>query len=382
MRLPALLLLFLLARNTFAQSATPVFPLNSDGYACFRIPALVALPGGDLLAFCEGRTSNCNDFGNVDIVLKISRDGGKKWGPLEVLVNYDSLQAGNCAPVLDLLDPRYPKGRIFLFFNTGNASEWEIMQGKGLREVWHITSADGGVTWSPPVNITHQTHRPGSAPYHDPVDWRGYANTPGHALQLTEGPQRGRIFVAANHTEGAPKPSWGNNFSHDFYSDDHGDTFRIGGSVPVPGSNEATAAEIPGGGILLNCRNQGGAARRRIQAWSRDGGATWDSSAYHPALIDPVCQGSLLNFAAGNIKMILFANPGSETARENLTLRRSTDGGHLWSSGEIIVEGPAAYCDLAQLSRRRLGILYEKGSDGGIYFTAKKIRLRKNETRP
>lgn len=360
--------LFLSIQTVLAQPPTPVFQLGTEGYACYRIPALLALPDGRLLAFAEGRKNNCQDFGNVDIVLKTSRNNGKKWGKLRVLVDSDTLQAGNCAPVLDRLDPQYPQGRIFLFYNTGNATEHEILQGRGLREVWFICSTDGGETWSAPTNITRQTHRPGAPPYHDPADWRGYANTPGHAIQLTQPPFRGRIFVAANHTEGQPKPNWGNCFSHGFFTDDHGKTFKIGQSVPVPGSNEAIAAEIPGGGLLLNCRNQAGQPRRRIQAWSSDGGATWQNAGYHPDLIEPVCQGSLLTFFAPKKPRLLFLNPNSEARRENLCLRTSADGGKTWSEGQTLVPGEAAYSDMAFLGRRRLGVLFEKGSDGGIFW--------------
>jgi sialidase-1 len=367
-RLLLLLGILLLLQTAFAQAPVPVFPLGADGYACYRIPALLALPDGRLLAFAEGRKNNCQDFGNVDIVLKTSRNGGKTWSEIRVLVDSDSLQAGNCAPVLDRLDPEYPQGRIFLFYNTGNATEHEVMQGRGLREVWHISSTDGGNTWSAPVNITRQTHRPGSPPYNDPADWRGYANTPGHAIQLTQPPYRGRIFVAANHTEGPPKSNWGNCFSHGFYSDDHGKTFRIGESVAVPGSNEATAAEIPGGGLLINCRNQAGQPRRRIQAWSTDGGQSWQNAGYQTELVEPVCQGTLLTFFDRKKPRLLFLNPNSESRRENLSLRTSADGGRSWSAGKTVVAGEAAYSDMALVGRKRLGILYEKGSDGGIYF--------------
>lgn len=368
----AIMWLFFTCQKINAQEPVPVFPLTTDGYACYRIPALLALPDGRLLAFAEGRKNNCHDFGNVDIVLRTSRNGGKSWSPLTVLVDSDTLQAGNCAPVLDLLDPAYPQGRIFLFYNTGNNTEHEVMQGRGLREVWFISSTDGGKTWSAPTNITRQTHHPGSAPYHDPADWRGYANTPGHAIQLTQAPFQGRIFVAANHTEGEPKANWGNNYAHGFFSDDHGKTFKISQSVAIPGSNEATAAEIPGGGLLLNCRNQAGQPRRRIQAWSSDGGATWENAVYQPELTDPVCQGALLASFDDKKPEILFLNPNSETRRENLCLRVSADGGKTWSKGHPIVSGEAAYSDMAFMRRRRLGVLFEKGSDGGIYFIAKK----------
>ena len=107
------------------KERSTVFKSNSEGYAIFRIPAIVSIPNGDLLAFCEGR-ENIDDFGNVDIVMKRSSDRGKTWSKLKVLVDYGQLQAGNSAPVVDLLDPEYPQGRVFLFYNTGNNHEYDV----------------------------------------------------------------------------------------------------------------------------------------------------------------------------------------------------------------------------------------------------------------
>ena len=45
----------------------PLFINGQDGYACYRIPAIIRTPNGDLLAFAEGRVNGCSDFGNVDI---------------------------------------------------------------------------------------------------------------------------------------------------------------------------------------------------------------------------------------------------------------------------------------------------------------------------
>jgi Neuraminidase (sialidase) len=206
-------LLFFLIINTlifhlWAQpTSVPVFVSGSEGHKSYRIPAIIRLNNGDLLAFAEGRVNGAGDFGDINIVLKRSKDVGQTWSPLLTVVDYDKLQAGNPAPVLDLLDPKYPKGRIFLFYNTGNNNEGEVRRGNGLREVWYKTSADEGRSWSEPVNITLQVHQP-NQPKVNPLynfkdDWRHYANTPGHALQINSLPYKGRIYVAANHSEGA-----------------------------------------------------------------------------------------------------------------------------------------------------------------------------------
>ena len=168
-------------------NGVPVFISGNGGFKSFRIPAIVRTPQGGLLAFCEGRVNGSSDYGDINIVMRKSIDGGKTWDSIHTLVDYDRLQAGNPAPVVDLTDPAFPQGRVFLFYNTGNNHEGEVRQGNGLREVWYITSIDGGNTWSSPVNITSQTHRPKqpavNAAYDFLDDWRSYANTPGHAMQ-------------------------------------------------------------------------------------------------------------------------------------------------------------------------------------------------------
>jgi sialidase-1 len=115
----------------FAQSnAVPVYFSETEGYKSFRIPAIVKAKNGELLAFCEGRVNGGGDFGNIKIVLKRSSDNGKTWSPLQIVASNDTLQAGNPAPVVDFTDVRYPQGRFFLFYNTGNGhAERERPQG-------------------------------------------------------------------------------------------------------------------------------------------------------------------------------------------------------------------------------------------------------------
>lgn len=109
----------------------PVFISGTEGHKIYRIPAIVDLPDGNLLAFAEGRVNGSGDFGDVNIVLKRSTDKGKTWSALQTIVDADTLQAGNPAPVVDLTDPAWPKGRIMLFYTTGNNHEGEYVKGTG-----------------------------------------------------------------------------------------------------------------------------------------------------------------------------------------------------------------------------------------------------------
>lgn len=377
-----MVILGLISSSIFPQTPfSVIYTSGTEGHKTYRIPAIIQNKQGHLLAFAEGRVHGSGDFGDINIVLKTSRDHGRTWSALQTLVDYDNLQAGNPTPVLDAFDPRYPQGRIFLFYNTGNNHENEVREGKGLREVWYKTSTDGGISWSTAVNITSQVHRPNQPPsYKFQEDWRHYANGPGHALQFTQGPQAGRILVAANHSEG-PRGERGSDYrAHTFYTDDHGDTFHIGASIKIPGSNESSAAEISGGRLMMNIRNQRGDIRQRIVGISSDGGESWSETYFDPQLPDPVCEGSILTIGSWKGKNILaFSNAADVKRRDQLTLRISFDDGKTWPTAILIAKGAteeeakhdfAAYSDLVMVNKKTVGIIYERNDYQQIVFSA------------
>src|SRR5262249_59308179 len=80
-----LLALLLASAPAAAPVETDLFTAGKEGYHTFRIPALVATPKGSLLAFCEGRKRGRGDSGDIDVVLRRSRDRGKTWLPLQLL---------------------------------------------------------------------------------------------------------------------------------------------------------------------------------------------------------------------------------------------------------------------------------------------------------
>ena len=371
------LLIFYSCTSNNEPVHVPVFTNGQEGFACYRIPAVIKAPNGDILAFSEARKHSCADFGDVNIVLKRSRDNGKSWGEMTVVAYYDTLQAGNAAPVVDMMDPEYPEGRIFLFYNTGNNHEYQVRIGEGYREVWYLTSTDNGKSWSEPVNITSSVHKP-YMPSVNPEyvfieDWRAYANTPGHGIQLTLA-YPGRIVIPANHSAGDPDPEaiFDDYFSHAFYTDDHGKSFHISEPVKVKSSNEASAAELSDGRLMQNMRLQNGSRKHRIVAVSEDGGASWDSVFFDHQLPDPVCQASIINTnnpEHGHI--LLFSNPDSQEKRENMTVRLSYDDGSSWPVAKTIFSESSAYSDLVVQADNNIGLLFERGSDeGGLYDEA------------
>jgi sialidase-1 len=374
----------LFINNVFAQESM-VFQSKEGGYDFFRIPAIVQTSTDHLIAFAEGRVNGSGDFGNVDIVYKISKNGGKTWEALHTLIDNKILQAGNAAPVMDWMDPAYPKGVLYLFYNTGNNHEYEVRKGNGLREVWFVKSFDHGNSWTSPVNITTQVHRPlqpqTNPAYQFKEDWRSYANTPGHGLQIQTGNYKGRIYIPANHSSGDPQNAFHDYKAHAYYTDDHGKTFHLSSTIEIPSSNESTAAELSNGNLLVNSRNQSGNPKRRIIALSSNGGETWDTTYISSTLIDPVCQASLLNIHFKNRHHLLFSNAFAVQHRDSLSIHHSNDDGKTWSNKKMIeIAAPgfkgdwAAYSDLVLINKRRIGILYERNNYKEIVFRSFDLR--------
>lgn len=378
-KLFALLVLIIVCSPLIYSQDIPVFQSGQDGYSSYRIPAIIKDKQGRLIAFAEGRVDHAGDYGNVDIVYKISADNGKSWGPVQVAVDAGNLQAGNAAPVVDLYDKAYPNGRIFLFYNTGNNHENEVRAGKGSREVWYITSADNAQTWSAPVNITAQVHKIKKSSADTTTvtnDWRTYANTPGHAMQFITGKYKGRLYVAANHSQGPPQKAGKDYFAHGFYTDDHGKTFSLSATIPFEGGNESMAAQVAANELYMNTRNQQGNVRNRIISYSTNGGQHWDTTFYDSNLPDPVNQGSTLAWLHKKQFVLAVCNAADTKNRDNLTLRLSKDKGKSWYYTKVIAKAPseykgsyAAYSDLVLLHKNKLGVLYEKDNYKQIVFT-------------
>jgi sialidase-1 len=367
-------ILFSVDISIAGEKPTAVFRNGDGGYECFRIPAIIKAPDGDLLAYAEARKKGCNDFGDIDLVMKRSSDNGSTWSSLEIVVDNGNLKAGNPAPVVDLLDARFPKGRIFLLYNTASTSEGDARKGLGVREISYITSEDNGKTWSQPTNITTSVHRPNIPSYNKAYqfaeDWRTNALTPGHALQLSTGIHKGRIFVAANHSAGNKlrEHDVETNKAHCFYSDDHGNTWKLGATVEMPGGNESIAAELSDGSVLQNIRYKNPVDKYRVLAFSRSGGEQWDTAYVSRELPDPVCQGSMINLKYKGKHLILFSNAASQTKREKMTIRASRDDGRSWPVSFLVDEGVVAYSDLVGINRKKVGLVYEKGNHGDIVY--------------
>ena len=329
---------------------TDVFVAGQDGYHTYRIPALVVTTNGTALAFCEGRKNSRSDTGDIDLLLKRSTDGGKTWGDQQVIWSDAENTCGNPAPVVD-----QTTGTIWLLMTWNDGADKEAAIGyqkaRDTRRVFVTHSADDGLTWTKPQEITSSVKK---------SDWGWYATGPGNGIQLTRGNHQGRLVIPANHSAVGASAQMMTR-SHVIFSDDHGATWQLGG-IEDEKTNESTVVELADGSLLHNMRSYHKTNRRAV-ATSKDAGATWSPVKLDNALIEPVCQASILRGtwpADGTKSRILFSNPAS-VKRENLTVRVSYDEGATWPVSKVIYAGPAAYSGLTVLPDESIACLFECG---------------------
>jgi len=332
-----------------APTQIDLFSSGQEGYHTYRIPALAVTSRGTILAMCEGRKHGGGDSGQIDLLLRRSTDNGRTWEETQLIASEEDMTCGNPCPVVDA-----GTGTIWLPFckNRADGPETMICEGKAPRTVWLTRSDDDGATWAEPVEITADVKHP---------SWTWYATGPCHGIQLSSG----RLVVPCDHIVGEHFDRERDPYhSHVIISDDAGETWRLGGTVPK-GTNECAVVEVEGGDLYINCRNYRG-AKRRAAAWSRDGGDSFSEHYWEEDLVEPICQASLTRLTRADehdCSRVVFANPASE-ARENLTIRLSYDECRTWPVKRVLHPGPSAYSDLAVTGDLDILCLYERGVEG------------------
>ena len=327
---------------------TTVYASGTEGYHTFRIPSLIVTKNGTLLAFCEGRKTSRRDHGDLDLVLKRSSDNGETWGDLEVVYEEGGdakITIGNPCPVID-----ETTGTIWLTLCRDN------------KEVLVSSSKDDGKSWSEPLDISSDVVKP---------SWNWVATGPGIGIQLKRGKHGGRLVIPCDH--GIVIDGKQVMFSHVFFSDDGGKSWKLGGSLDRD-TDECQVVELTDGSLMINMRNywghSGGRPDRggkRAIAISKDGGETWSELSFDDSLPEPKCQASFLRYSdsdSGDRDILLFSNPASTSERHRLTVRLSNSEGKSWPVSRLLHEGPAAYSCLTVLPDKTIGCLYEGGEEG------------------
>ena len=227
-----------------------------------------------------------------------------------------------------------------------------------------IQSEDDGLTWSKPRELNPLVKE----------EWMRFIGSgPGCGIQLKHGEKAGRLAFPIYFSNITGKMSCAL-----IYSDDHGDTWQRGES-PNDGREldgetlsaetisedkqmltESQVIELPTGELRYYLRNHYGLQRTAVTT-STDGGETWGEVTFDMALVDPICQSSVVLYpdqGDGKVR-VLFSNPADEKTRVKGTIRLSEDGGKTWPYSKVIEEGYYGYSCLTVLKNGEIGVLYE-----------------------
>ncbi|MGI9174325.1 MAG: sialidase family protein [Rhodothermales bacterium] len=305
-----------------------------DSVACYRIPVLVTVPNGDLVAAIDERVPSCADLRgseDINIVMRRSSDRGETWSEMETVVDFPHGQsASDPSMIVDT-----ETGDVFLFYNF-----MDLEEEPDVYYLHVLKSSDNGQTWSEPADITPQITKPA---WHDDFKFI----TSGRGIQTRSGTL---LHTLVNLDEGL----------HLFGSDDHGASWFLIDTPITPG-DESKVVELNNSTWMINSRvNEAGMRWVHV---SDDRGQTWTSRP-DSVLIDPSVNGSIIRYTAtadgDDRNRLLFANAASAEARENLTVRLSYDEGQAWSEGKTIYAGGAAYPSMTVLDNGDIGVLFEK----------------------
>lgn len=341
------------------------------GYYSYRIPTLIKT-NKTVLAFAEGRKNSTSDFGDIDIVLRRSRDNGISWGPVQLIYDRDTMAVQNPVPIF-----LEAENKVILLFNTTHLSEHDILNTdyhpKDQRRAYVTTSTDEGVSWSAPKEITRMVKR---------SHWRWHALGPVHGIQLRHGQYRGRIVVPLAISIEKGNSAYGMAL---IYSDDGGDTWSIGAVDDnlndTVHCNETSIVELADGRIYVNTRDHLGGShlKNRGETYSFDGGVSFEESIVESDKFpSPIVQAALLGWHFKKKRqgsLLLFSTPSNPEKRENLILMASRDESLSWQPLVQVHNGFSAYSDMVQLNRNTLGVLYETDEYRKIQFS--QVRIRK-----
>lgn len=325
---------------------------NDDSVHTYRIPGAIKTDKGTLIAVYDIQYNNSSDLpGNIDVGMSRSSDGGRTWQPMKVIMDMGGpLDNSGIGDPCILFDETTKKIWVAALWSKGNRSIAGSIGGlspDSTGQVILVSSADDGITWSAPVNITSQIKDP---------KWKILFQGPGNGISM----RNGKLVFPAQYWDAGNKP-----YSTIIYSDDHGQSWKGNISGPKLNTTESQVVETTQGTLMLNMRDNRGSYRS--VATTGDMGSTWtEHSTSYNVLQDPVCMGSLIK-ARVNVKGIMkevlfFSNPATVSGRYNITIKASTDLGETWKGANQVLldERPCyGYSSLVKVDDNTIGILYE-----------------------
>ena len=269
-------------REPYSQGPTIVFDsMGAPNTQIYHIPAIIVADNGNIIAFGDNRYEKSVDIGFgkglIDIVYKISKDGGKTWSAEKII------------------EPKSTSEDVKRIDNKGDVSVFKCLNGKlvalavsggGFKEggnpaspsrMLMSKSLDNGETWTPWEEVGQNTVF--SAMKTKGIN-RGFA-TSGRGTTLKDG----TLATAMVGSSSGGNSGW---VAYFLYSKDKGDTWHIYSDMNM---NTATSpngwlitepkivGELDDGKLLMSVRNGSSSkfnrGQPRMYGVSSDKGKTW-----------------------------------------------------------------------------------------------------------
>jgi sialidase-1 len=341
---------------------TVLFEELTNDFTSYRIPGIVVTAKGSVLVYCEARKFSGADRGEIEIHLRRSTDGGRTFSPAKQVAHMGPRLARNPhmsdekkAKDMGGPDEQTVNNPVAIATSVGVV---HLLYCVEYMRCFYIRSDDDGINWTKPIEITSTFEN-----FRSELNWQVIATGPGHAIEMENGRLCVPFWMATYDSEASLRKAVGVIFS-----DDAGKTWQRG-EIAIPGAGEPNIVPLADGRALITARNSN-SRDRRLVSYSPDGAGGWSKPAFAEDLPEPGCMAGIIAHPGNSTlsgPLVLFSNPHTtareHSARRDVTIKLSRDGGMTWPVKKTLQPGPSGYSDLAVLPDGTVLCFYESGTD-------------------